>query len=70
MLLMQETTIAGLDAYISRPSSGPVKSAIVLVSDVFGWKANNARLFADKVASEGVCLPAAARCCRELYVEF
>jgi hypothetical protein len=45
--------IAGLDAYINKPSSGPVESALFLISDIFGWRANNARLYVDKLASEG-----------------
>eukprot|EP00884_Botryococcus_braunii_P006000 jgi/Botrbrau1/15400/Bobra.43_2s0026.1 len=55
----KEVVIAGLDAYVNKPVSGPVESALVLISDIFGWKANNARLYVDKLASEGyyVVLP-------------
>ena len=50
--LVQEVKIAGLDVYLAEPSS-PAKTAILLVSDVFGWATSNIRLFADRYASQG-----------------
>ncbi|KAJ3119269.1 hypothetical protein HK098_005622 [Nowakowskiella sp. JEL0407] len=51
-----ETKLGSLDCYIARasPSSNtPSENAILMISDAFGWKLNNARLVADAYANEG-----------------
>jgi len=44
--------VMGLDSYISEPSH-PVKAAVVLITDVFGYNMPNARKFADNLAAQG-----------------
>lgn len=48
----RESTLGGLDAYLADPPSTANK-AIVVVPDIYGWKLNNVRLWADKIAAEG-----------------
>ncbi|KAJ1473896.1 hypothetical protein T484DRAFT_1834443 [Baffinella frigidus] len=49
----EETKIAGLDAYVAKPKAGSEaggeKKAVVLITDIFGWKLLNVRLVADEV---------------------
>ncbi|XP_050216508.1 endo-1,3;1,4-beta-D-glucanase-like [Mercurialis annua] len=46
--------LGGLDSYVTGPSDS--NSAILLVSDVFGYEAPNLRKLADKVAADGFCV--------------
>lgn len=48
----KESTIAGVPCYISDPSTGS-SAAIILGTDVFGYKLPNARLIADAFADNG-----------------
>jgi len=47
----KEIQFDGLDAYINGPDSA--KTAVIVNSDLFGWKAPNARAIVDKVANAG-----------------
>jgi dienelactone hydrolase len=44
-----ESELAGLPAYVSGDSSS---AAVLFISDIYGWKLNNARLLADHFAKE------------------
>lgn len=49
----REETIYGLPTYISEPPPGePRKGIVVIVPDAFGWKFNNNRILADKLAKK------------------
>ena len=50
----EETKIAGLDVYVARPKEAAPAGkgkAVVLCTDIFGWKLVNVRLVADEMAS-------------------
>jgi len=49
-----DSTIAGVPCYISKPSNGAANGcAIILATDIFGYKLINARLIADVYADAG-----------------
>ncbi|KAF8065771.1 cmbl [Scenedesmus sp. PABB004] len=49
-----ERKIGGYDAYVAAPPGGAKPAAaVLLVTDVFGWKADNARVWADQLAKKG-----------------
>lgn len=49
----REETVFGLPTHISEPpSEEPRKGIIVIVPDAFGWKFNNNRILADKIAKK------------------
>ncbi|WIA41786.1 hypothetical protein OEZ86_009119 [Tetradesmus obliquus] len=48
----KEVKLAGLDAYVATPS-GPFKAAVLMISDVFGWRVDAARVWADNMAKQG-----------------
>lgn len=54
-LVLQEVKVAGLDAYITGVRDNP-GATIVFIHDIYGWKAKNARLLADKYAAAGTRL--------------
>lgn len=45
--------MGGLDSYLALPSAGSAKIGILMITDVFGWKVKNARLFTDRLAKAG-----------------
>jgi carboxymethylenebutenolidase len=47
-----EKKIGGLDAYIAVPKK-PFKSAVLVITDVYGYKTDNVRKWADQLAAEG-----------------
>lgn len=49
-----ETTLGGgMRAYLAAPKAPSPKSAIILYSDIFGWRGNGTRLWADRLAAQG-----------------
>ena len=53
--MIQVSTLASLEAYISKPKNAlPGSPAFLLIHDVHGWDLKNVRLYADKLAKEGV----------------
>ncbi|KAM0747809.1 alpha/beta-hydrolase [Meredithblackwellia eburnea MCA 4105] len=46
----KETVVAGLPAYVSGPEES--KKAVLIISDVYGYKLNNIRVLADHYASD------------------
>lgn len=48
----KEVTLGGLDAYVATPT-GQTKGGILVINDVFGWKAKNIRLLTDRLAEAG-----------------
>ncbi|KAI8814157.1 dienelactone hydrolase [Cladochytrium replicatum] len=48
-----EITVAGFPTYIARAGSEPTKHVILFLTDVFGYRFNNARLVADMYAGNG-----------------
>lgn len=55
--------MGGLDSYLALPSAGSAKIGILMITDVFGWKVKNARLFTDRLAKAGYV---AVRACVEI----
>ncbi len=50
----KEVTLGGLDAYIAVPASDQqTKGGILVINDVFGFKAKNIRLLTDRFAEAG-----------------
>lgn len=47
-----ETQLGGADVYRAPPPTTKSSVALIIVTDVFGWKLPNARLLADSVASK------------------
>ena len=47
----KEIEIAGFKAYLAEPKDSKATSAIVLITDVFGWATKNIRLYADLFAN-------------------
>mmetsp|Transcript_1351 Transcript_1351/g.3074 ORF Transcript_1351/g.3074 Transcript_1351/m.3074 type:complete len:273 (+) Transcript_1351:72-890(+) len=52
--LGSETRIAGLDVYVTsqEEAQDKINDAVVIITDVFGWRLPNIRLIADKMAAE------------------
>eukprot|EP00882_Tetradesmus_deserticola_P011615 GHRQ01012288.1.p1 GENE.GHRQ01012288.1~~GHRQ01012288.1.p1 ORF type:complete len:159 (+),score=42.69 GHRQ01012288.1:200-676(+) len=48
----KEVKMAGLDAYVATPK-GPYKAAVLMLTDIYGWKVDNARVWADNMAMQG-----------------
>lgn len=46
--------IGGLQTYVAAPPNGSKAKTVVLLTDVFGWTLNNARLLADEYAQAGL----------------
>jgi dienelactone hydrolase len=49
--LGREMKLGGLDAYVVRPTTAP-RAAVVLYTDIYGWRFNNTRVWADKLARQ------------------
>ncbi|CAM6124294.1 unnamed protein product [Calypogeia fissa] len=49
-----EERFAGTEVYITRPDSSEATSAVILISDVHGWKAPQLRKIGDAVAAAGL----------------
>ncbi|KAK9822890.1 hypothetical protein WJX74_001577 [Apatococcus lobatus] len=50
----KEIKLGGLDTYLAEPPAGSTaKSGILFLTDVYGWKVKNARLFTDRLAKAG-----------------
>lgn len=49
--LGREVKLGGLDAYVVRPTAAP-RAAVVLYTDIYGWRFNNTRVWADKLARQ------------------
>ena len=50
----KEIKLGGLNTYLAVPPAGSTpKAGILFLSDIFGWKVNNARLFTDRLAKAG-----------------
>mmetsp|Transcript_29986 Transcript_29986/g.47002 ORF Transcript_29986/g.47002 Transcript_29986/m.47002 type:complete len:90 (-) Transcript_29986:3510-3779(-) len=53
-----ETTISGYDTYVANPSGQSQElesyktTTVFLITDVFGWRIPNIRLFADEMAEK------------------
>ena len=47
----KETEIAGFKAYLAEPKGSKATSAVVLITDIFGWATKNIRLYADLFAN-------------------
>mmetsp|Transcript_8038 Transcript_8038/g.24163 ORF Transcript_8038/g.24163 Transcript_8038/m.24163 type:complete len:286 (+) Transcript_8038:52-909(+) len=49
----KEMVVAGVPTYRALPESGVSDHAILIMTDLFGWKLPNARIVADKIAELG-----------------
>lgn len=50
----QDSTLAGVPCYITKPTAAaPNGAAVILATDIFGYKLINARLIADAFAAAG-----------------
>jgi dienelactone hydrolase len=47
-----EGKLGGVDCYFAKPAE-PTDRAVIIYTDVFGWKFKNTRLIADKIAAAG-----------------
>ena len=49
----QDVLLGGVNTYIAEPDFDNPKRAVIIATDVFGYKLVNTRLVADKIAKEG-----------------
>lgn len=49
----KEIKLHGLDTYATGPEWAEAEGIVVIIPDIFGWKMNNTRLWADRVAQKG-----------------
>ena len=49
----KEIKLHGLDLYVTGASGKNSKGIVIVISDAFGWKLSNTRVWADQIAEKG-----------------